>query len=113
MQDSKLVKVPILAYVNLSVEQSPETQEEKEGMSHVPYASVVGSLMYAMVYTRPDIAHVVGVLSRFISNLGKEHWTTVKRVFRYLRGTSYYGLCHQGRPRLDRVLDIHGFVDAN
>eukprot|EP00253_Pinus_taeda_P026901 PITA_26901 len=51
-------------------------------MSRVPYASAVGSLMYAMVCTRPDIAHAVGVLSRFISKPGKEHWTTVKRVFR-------------------------------
>eukprot|EP00253_Pinus_taeda_P024640 PITA_24640 len=44
---------------------------------------------------------------------GKEYWTAVKRVFRYLRGTSDYGLCYQGRPGLDRVLDIRGFVDAD
>jgi hypothetical protein len=50
-------------------------------MSRVPYASAVGSLMYAMVCTRPDIAHVVGVLSRYMSKPGKEHWTTIKRVF--------------------------------
>ena len=37
----------------------------------------------------------------------------MKQVFRYLRGTSDYGLCYQGRPGLDRVLDIHGFVDAD
>ena len=47
-------------------------------MSYVPYVSEVGSLMYSMVCIRPDIAHVVGVLSRFMSKLGKEHWTTVK-----------------------------------
>ena len=82
-------------------------------MSCVPYASEVGSLMYVMVCTRPDIAHVVGVLSRFMSKPGKEHWTTVKRVFWYLHGTSDYGLCYQGRPGLDRVLDICGFVDAD
>ena len=82
-------------------------------MSRVPYASAVGSLMYAMVCTRPDIAHAVGVLSRFMSNPGKEDWTTVKLVFRYLRGTSDYGLCYQGRPSLERVLDIHGFFDAD
>eukprot|EP00253_Pinus_taeda_P034751 PITA_34751 len=81
MQDSKSVKVPIPVSVRLSAEQCPKTQEDEEDMSHVPYASAVGSLMYAMVCTRPDVAHVVGVLSRFISKLGKEHWTTVKRVF--------------------------------
>ena len=107
------MNVPIPVGVKLSTEQCPKTQEEKEDMSHVPYASAVGSLMYAMVCTRPDIAHEVGVLSRFMSNPGKEHWTAVKRVFRYLRGTSDYGLCYQGRLGLERALDIHGFVDAN
>ena len=82
-------------------------------MSHVPYASAFGSVMYAMVCTRPVIAHPMGVLRRFMSKPGKEHWTIVKRLFRYLRGTSDYGLCYQGRPGLDRVLDIHGFVDAD
>ena len=61
-------------------------------MSRVPYASAVGSLIYAMVCNRPDIAHVVGVLSRFMSNLGKEHWIIVKQVFKYLCGISDYGL---------------------
>ena len=65
------------------------------------------------VITRPNIAHVVGVLSWFMSKPGKDHWTTVKRVFRYLHDTSDYGLCYQERPGLDKVLDIHGFVDAD
>jgi hypothetical protein len=69
--------------------------------------------MYAMVCTRPDIAHSVGVLSRYMSKPRKEHWTVVKRVFRYLCGTTDYGIFYQGRPGEDRVLDIHGFVDAN
>eukprot|EP00253_Pinus_taeda_P001709 PITA_01709 len=94
-------------------DRCPKTQEEEEDMSHVPYASAVGRLMYAMVCTRPDMAHAMGVLSRFMSKPGKEHWTTVKRIFRYLRATSDYGLYYQGRPGLDRVLDIRGFVDAN
>eukprot|EP00253_Pinus_taeda_P013882 PITA_13882 len=72
-------------------ELCPKTQEEEEDISHVPYASAVYSLMYAMVYTRPNIAHAVGVLSRFMSKPRKEHWTTVTQVFRYLRGTSDYG----------------------
>jgi hypothetical protein len=55
---------------------------------HVLYARAIGSLMYAMVYTKPDIAHAVGVLSRHMSKLEKEHWTTIKRVFKYLQGTS-------------------------
>jgi hypothetical protein len=66
-------------------------------MSHVPYASAVGSLMYAMVYTRLDIAHAVGVLSRDVSKPRKEHWTIVKRVFNYLSGIDSYGLFYEGR----------------
>eukprot|EP00253_Pinus_taeda_P024665 PITA_24665 len=111
--DSKPVKVPIPVGVKLSAEQCPKTQEEEEDMSRVPYASAVDNLMYAMVCTRPDITHAVGVLSRFMSKPRKEHWTVVKQVFRYFRGTIDYYLCYQGRPGLDRVLDTHGFVDAD
>ena len=107
------MKVPIPVGVKLFTEQCRKTQEEEEDMSCVPFVIAVDSLMYAMVCTRPNIAHAVGVLSRFMSKLGKEHWTAVKQVFRYLRGTSVYGLCYQGRLGLERVLDIHGFVDAD
>ena len=47
-------------------------------MASIPYSFVVGSLMYAIVYTRPDIAHVVGVVSKFMVNHGKDHWEVVK-----------------------------------
>jgi hypothetical protein len=60
------VKVPILVGPRLFVEQCPKTQEEIEDATCVPYASVVGSLTYVMVYTRRDIAHAVGVLRRYI-----------------------------------------------
>ena len=65
-------------------------------MTKVSYASMVGSLMYAMVCTRPDIAQAVGVVSRFMNNLGKGHWEVVKWILRYLRGTSHYSLCFGG-----------------
>ena len=107
------MNVSIPVGVKLSAEQCPKTQEEEEDMSCVPYASAVGSLMYAMLCTRPDIAHAVEVFSKFMSIPGKEHWTTMKWVFRYLCGTSDYGLCYQGRPGLERVLDICGFFDAD
>ena len=74
----------------------PKTQEEMDYMSKIPYASAVGSLMYAMFYTRPDIAHVVGVVSRYMKNPGKEHWMAVKWILRYLRGTTNQALCFGG-----------------
>ena len=66
--------------------------ELQSGPPRVPYVSAVGSLMHAMVYTRPNIAHAVRVLRRYMSKPRKEHWTTVKRVFKYLHGTASYGL---------------------
>jgi hypothetical protein len=65
-------------------------------MSRVPYSSTIGSLMYAMVCTRPDIAHAVGVVRKYMKNLGKEHWEEVKWILRYLRGTSTHALCFGG-----------------
>ena len=62
-------------------------------MSKVPYASIVGSLIYAMVSTRPDIAYVMGVKSRYMADLGGEHWEVVKWLLRYLKGTSSVGRC--------------------
>ena len=62
-------------------------------MSKVPYAFFVGSLMYVMVYTRPDIAHAVGVVSLFLTNHGKEHCKVVRWMLRYMRSTSRVCLC--------------------
>lgn len=66
----------------------PKTQEEIDYISKVPYSSAIGSLMYAMVCIRPDISHVVEVVSRFMNNPSKEHWSVVKWILRYLRGTT-------------------------
>jgi hypothetical protein len=112
MEECKSVKVPILVGVILFVDQCTKTQEE-EDMSHVSYLSEIGSLMYEMVCTRSYIAHAMGVLSKYMSKPGKEHWTSVKMVFKYFHGTASYGLCYQGRSGLDRVVDIHCFVDAD
>ena len=77
-------------------------------MTLVQYASVVGSLMYVMVCTRPDIAHAVGVVSRYMANPGKEHWEAVKWLLRYLRRTSSTSLWF-GKGNVT----VQGFVDAN
>ena len=66
-------------------------------MEKVPYASVVGSLMYAQVCTRPDIVFVVNALGRYLSNLGLNHWKAVKKVMRYLQGTKDYMLTYKRR----------------
>lgn len=86
-----------------------QTEEEKEYMSKVPYASVVGSLMYVMVCTRPDIAFAVIVVSRFMSHPCWEHWHAVKRIIRYLRGTLDIGLCYGAT---EDIL-VPGYLDSN
>ena len=57
-------------------------------MKKVPYTSAVGSLMYAMMCTRPDICFAVDMVSRYQSNPGPVHWKAVKRILRYLKGTA-------------------------
>jgi len=58
----------------------------------LPYREAVGSLMYLMVGTRPDLAFAIGKLSRFVSCYGKEHWAAIKRVLRYVKGSVNKGL---------------------
>jgi hypothetical protein len=66
-----------------------------------------------MVCIIPNITHALGALSRYMSKERKEQRKTIKRVFKYLCETNTYGLWYQARPGLDKVLDIHGFVDEN
>ena len=84
MDKAKPVNCPLAGHFKLSSSQCPTSDEEKNEMQKIPYASAVGSLMYAMVCTRPDIAHAVGVVSRFLSDPRKEHWAAVKWILRYL-----------------------------
>jgi len=93
MSTAKPIDTPMATNSKLGM-YTVQSEEEKEYMSRVPYASAVGSLMYAMVCTRPDLAFAVSVVSRYMANPGKDHWQAVKRIFRYLRGTSDVGLCY-------------------
>jgi len=78
MKDAKPVGTPLASHFKMSTKLCPSDDKEKEEMSKIPYASVVGSLMYAMVCTRLDITYSMGVVSRFLTNLGKQHWQAVK-----------------------------------
>ena len=108
MNEAKPVSTPLGSHFKLSKEQSPKTEEEMDHMSKVPYASTIGSLMYAMVYTKPDIAHVVGVVSRFMSRPGKQHWEAIKWILRYLKSLSNTCLCFTSAS-----LKLQGYVDAD
>ena len=77
-------------------------------MSKIPYSLAVGSLMYAMVCTRPDIEHAVRVVSRYMNNLGKEHWKAVQCILRYLRGATSNALCFGSSDTI-----LQGYVEAD
>ena len=78
-------------------------------MSGIPYASAVGSIMYAMLCTRPDIAYALSMTSRYQSNPGECHWTAVKNILKYLKRTKdtflVYGGCDE--------LHVRGYTDAS
>ena len=80
-------------------------------MSHISYSNAVGNLMYAMICTRPDLAHAVSVVSRFMHNPGKEHWDAVQWILRYLKGTSHFGLLFDKNSV--KKSDVMGFVDSD
>ena len=62
------------------------------GMADIPYRSVVGSLMYLAVCTRPDLSMAVSALSRYCQAPKPKHWEAAKRVLRFVKGTAREGL---------------------
>ena len=80
-------------------------------MSKVPYSNAVGSLMYAMVCTRPDISHAVGIMSRYMHNPGKEHWQAVKWILRYIQKTLDVGLIFEKDDMVGQ--HVVGYCDSD
>jgi len=108
MQDYKPISTPLPINFKLSSSMSPSNEAERMEMSRVLYASAVGSLMFAMICTRPDIAQAVGGASRYMANPGREHWNTIKRILRYIKGTSDAALCYEGSE-----FTVRGYVDSD
>ena len=77
-------------------------------VSQLQFTQLFGSLLYIANKTRPDIAYVVGRLSRYTQNPNKDHWTALERVFKYLRGTLDCSLYYNGFPDV-----VEGYSDAN
>ena len=85
------------------------TAEDREKMSVIPYASAIGSIMYAMLCTRPDVSFAISVAGRFQSDPDMKHWTAVKNILKYLKRTKEMFLVYGG----DQELVIKDYVDAS
>jgi len=109
MHNCSTTAAPIVKGDKFGLFQSPRNQIESDQMKSIPYASAVGSIMYAQVCTRPDLAFVTGMLGRYQSNPGMDHWKGVKKVLRYLQGTKHYMLTYK---RSDS-LEVIGYSDAD
>ncbi|XP_042067189.1 secreted RxLR effector protein 161-like [Salvia splendens] len=110
MVAAKTASVPLAVHFMLSKVLCPKSEFDIHVMKKVPYANDIGSVMYLMVSTRPDIAYVVSCLSRYMSNPGPVHWEALKWLLRYLKHTSKYGLCFL---KSDDGINRCGFVDSN
>ncbi|KAK8557572.1 hypothetical protein V6N12_009801 [Hibiscus sabdariffa] len=109
MEESKRGFLPVRHVIYLSKEMCPSTPQERERMSQIPYASAIGSIMYAMICTRPDLSYALSMTSRYQANLGEGHWTAVKNILKYLRRTKDVFLVYGG----EEELRIKGYTDAS
>ncbi|UYV73291.1 hypothetical protein LAZ67_10002537 [Cordylochernes scorpioides] len=107
--DIKLQSVPSDPYSKLTKEMCPKDDQEIEEMNKIPYRQTIGSLMYLMTGTRPDIAYAVSRVSQFMNNPGPSHWTAVKKIFGYLKATKNIGICFGGSSCTSTLI---GFSDA-
>ena len=109
MQGSKRGSLPVGHGIRLSKAMSPKTPAEEHRMRGIPYASAIGSIMYAMLCTRPDVAFALSMASRYQSCPGEGHWTAVKNILKYLRRTREYCLTYGG----DEELVVRAYTDAS
>ena len=111
MQDNKRGYLPKQENHGLSSKKCASTPAEVARMKRVPYASAVGSIMYAMKSTRPDVAFAQNLTSRYQQNPGEAHWTAVKSILKYLRATRDTFLVYGGNPSTE--LEFAGYCDAS
>nr|GEY06345.1 retrotransposon protein, putative, Ty1-copia subclass [Tanacetum cinerariifolium] len=110
IENSKRGSIPMQEKLRLSKSQGASTLSEVKRMQNVPYASAVGSIMYAVRCTGPDVAFAQNITSRFQQNPGDLHWTTVKKILKYLRNTKDMFLVYEGN--IKRELRVSCYTDS-
>ena len=88
----KFVNIPLAPHFKFKATMSLISVQELEYMTHVPYASAIGSLMYAMMCTKPNLSQAVSMVSRYMHDPSRGHWEAVKWILRYIKGTIDIGL---------------------
>ncbi|KAJ9542072.1 LOW QUALITY PROTEIN: hypothetical protein OSB04_028578 [Centaurea solstitialis] len=109
MDESKKGFIPMQHGIVSSKTQCPASSQDQDKMKSVPYASAIGSIMYAMLCNRPDVAYSVSVTSRYQQNLGEPHWVAVKNILKYLRRTKDMFLVFGGS---EDEISVTGYSDA-
>lgn len=109
MESCSKADVPVNKGDKFSRSQYPRNEHETKLMKMKLYASLVGSIMYANICNKPDLAFIVGLLSRFQSNPGEAHWVATKKVLRYLQRIKRFMLVY-GR---EDTLELVGFTDSD
>ncbi|GJV80385.1 retrotransposon protein, putative, ty1-copia subclass [Tanacetum coccineum] len=107
MDNSKRGHIPMQERLDLNNTQGASTPKEVKHMQNVPYASAVGSIMYVVRCTRPDVAFAQNITSRFQQNPGELHWTAVKNILKYLRNTKDMFLVYGGNPEAKLRVDCY------
>lgn len=109
MDNCNPISTAIDSNQRLSKTMGPTTEKERQDMMAIPYQQAVGSLLFASQVSRPDINFAVNNVSRFCSNPGHAHWSAVKRILRYLKGTMslklVYSKCSDS--------NVTGYCDAD
>ena len=90
-------------------DEALKTPEELQRLQNIPYQRAIGTLMYLLQGTRPDLAYTISTLSKFNTNFNFSHWEAVKKVFRYLQGTKHLKLTFHRNKEVDLI----GYSDAS
>ena len=106
MEQSKKKFLPVLQGVKLSKTQSPTTTEDRKRMKVIPYASVIGSIKYAMLFTSPIVYLSIILAREYNSDLRVDHWTSVKIILSGIR--KYFSIME-----VTKRFVVKSYVDAS
>ena len=115
MQDANSLAAPMMERSYTQQDPYTPAYEEEEKMDKPKYLTTIGLLLYLATFTRPDISFAVNVLAKHSQKSTAMHWTGIKHLFRYLRGTKDLGLLYtkQGKATLKGYTNVGYKFDTN